>query len=65
VSDHPFVILNAPWVDANLRAAAEAYRDFLLARPQQERALQLGFRPADPQIALVSPISADFGVDPN
>jgi Ca-activated chloride channel family protein len=63
-SDHPFVVLNAPWVDDNLRAAANSYRDFLLARPQQEKALQLGFRPADPQVALASPLTADFGVDP-
>jgi Ca-activated chloride channel family protein len=64
-SDHPFAILNAPWVDANLRAAATTYRDFLLAQPQQEKALQLGFRPSDPKVALASPLTADFGVDPS
>jgi Ca-activated chloride channel family protein len=64
-SDHPFIILNAPWVDANLRAAATTYRDFLLAQPQQEKALQLGFRPSDPKVALASPLTAEFGVDPS
>jgi Ca-activated chloride channel family protein len=64
-SDHPFAILNAPWVDANLRAAATTYRDFLLAQPQQEKALQLGFRPSDPKVALASPLTAEFGVDPS
>jgi Ca-activated chloride channel family protein len=63
-SDHPFAILNAPWVDDNLRAAAKQYQDFLMAKPQQERALQLGFRPSDPQVALASPLTAAFGVDP-
>lgn len=63
-SDHPFAILNAPWVDDELRAAAATYRDFLLARPQQERALQFGFRPADPTIAIGEPISLAYGVDP-
>ncbi len=35
-SDHRCAILNAPWVEAEQRAAAEIFRDFLLARPQQE-----------------------------
>lgn len=64
-SDHPFAILNAPWVDNELRAAAELYRDFLLALPQQERALQFGFRPADTSVAIAAPIIPANGVDPN
>ena len=63
-SDHPFAILNAPWVDAEQRAAAAVFRDFLLARPQQELALQLGFRPSDPNIAIGAPIDSAHGVDP-
>ena len=62
-SDHPFVIPQAPWITDELRSAATTYRDFLLARPQQERALQFGFRPADPQIAVGAPINAENGVD--
>jgi len=63
-SDHPFAILNAPWVDPEQRAAAAVFRDFLLARPQQELALQLGFRPSDPNIAIGAPIDSAHGVDP-
>jgi Ca-activated chloride channel family protein len=64
-SDHPFAILNGSWMDEELTAAAELYRDYLLAAPQQEKALQYGFRPADPGIPITEPISPQNGVDPN
>ena len=63
-SDHPFSVLDAPWVGADEREAALAFLTFLKARPAQERALQLGFRPADPGIAIGAPIDAAHGVDP-
>lgn len=62
-SDHPYAVLDAPWVGADERAAAAAFLAFLKARPQQERALALGFRPADPSIAVASPVDAAHGVD--
>ena len=52
ISDHPYAILQAPWVTADQQAAALQFREFLLARPQQEQALQFGFRPADPNVAV-------------
>jgi Ca-activated chloride channel family protein len=64
-SNHPYVILNAPWVSDEQRAAAEDFEDFLLDRPQQMRAIDLGFRPADPSIPLTSPLDAEHGVDPD
>jgi Ca-activated chloride channel family protein len=64
-SNHPYAILNAPWVDAEQRAAAEIFEAYLLDRPQQERAIQYGFRPADPSIPLTSPLDAQHGVDIN
>jgi Ca-activated chloride channel family protein len=63
-SDHPYAILDADWVDDEHRRAAEAFLAFLKARPQQERALALGFRPADPAVATTAPIDAAHGVDP-
>jgi Ca-activated chloride channel family protein len=63
-SNHPYAILNAPWVSAEQRAAAEDFQAFLLERPQQERAIELGFRPADVNIPLASPLDAQHGVDP-
>lgn len=63
-SDHPYAVLDAPWVGAEEREAAAAFLTFLKARPQQERALALGFRPADPAISIGAPVDAAHGVDP-
>jgi Ca-activated chloride channel family protein len=64
-SNHPYAILNAPWVASAQRAAAEDFQAFLLDRPQQQRAIELGFRPADINIPLTSPLDAQHGVDPS
>jgi Ca-activated chloride channel homolog len=63
-SDHPYSVLEADWVGAEEKEAAQAFLAFLKQQPAQERALQLGFRPANPSIKIVSPIDAAHGVDP-
>jgi Ca-activated chloride channel family protein len=63
-SDHPFAVLDAPWVGDDERQAAQQFSTFLRQRASQERALALGFRPADTSIAIASPIDAQHGVDP-
>ena len=63
-SNHPYAILNASWVTAEQREAAQLFEDFLLAQEQQVRAIEIGFRPADPSIPLTSPLDAQHGVDP-
>ena len=63
-SDHPAGIVDRPWVTPAHREAAEAYLKYLLERPQQEKAMAYGFRPADVDIALGAPIDAAHGVDP-
>jgi hypothetical protein len=40
-SDHPIGVVEREWVTPEHREAAKVYIDYLLARPQQERALQL------------------------
>jgi Ca-activated chloride channel homolog len=44
VADHPFAILNASWVDASQRAAAQAFLTWLQSPDQQKRFLAAGFR---------------------
>ena len=63
-ADNPYTIVNAPWVSAEEREAATTFRDYLLATAQQLQALQFGFRPADPSIAIGAPIVIENGVDP-
>lgn len=64
-SDHPYAILDAPWVTEEQTEAAELFQAYLLSEEQQRRALEFGFRPADPSIALSSPLDTDHGVDPS
>lgn len=63
-SNHPYVILNAPWVTDEQVEAAKTFEAFLLDKPQQLKSLELGFRPADPSIPLASPLDTQHGADP-
>ncbi len=63
-SDHPVGIVDRPWVTQAHKDAAKVYIQFLLARPQQERAIAHGFRPGLVDVPLASPIDAAHGVDP-
>jgi Ca-activated chloride channel homolog len=62
-SNHPYIVLNAPWVSAEQRAAAELFEQYLLSEAQQKKAIELGFRPSDPTIPLTSPLDVQHGVD--
>lgn len=63
-SDHPVGVVDRDWVTPEQREAAQVFIRFLLARPQQERALQYGFRPGEVSIPLGPPVDRQFGVDP-
>ena len=47
ISDHPWVTLNAPWVDADKRAASTSFLDWVLAPEQQSEFQRFAFRTAD------------------
>jgi len=52
LSDHPFVILNAPWVSEYQKFAASQYLFYLLQEENQDKAQDYGFRPANPNVPL-------------
>ncbi len=53
VSDHPFCVLNASWVNTEHRDAAISFTNYLLGRPAQEAALlNHGFRPTSREVPL-------------
>lgn len=52
IADHPFVILNGPWVGRWQRFAAGQYLFFLLKPENQELAENHGFRPASSSVPL-------------
>jgi Ca-activated chloride channel homolog len=63
-SDNPFIVLDAPWVSARERQAAERFQEFLAERIDPELAARFGFRPADLEQQPVAPVSKANGVDP-
>lgn len=60
-ADHPYRVIDGT---PEQRKAADVLFAQLRSRAAQERALALGFRPADPKIAIGAPIDAAHGVDP-
>lgn len=64
-SDNPIYVLDADWVSPQQREAAQAFSDFVQTPENQERVLEFGFRPGNPEVALDEPITAANGVDPD
>jgi Ca-activated chloride channel family protein len=63
-SDNPLLLLDADWVDEEEAAAAAQFRDFVLLPENQERVLDFGFRPGNPDVPIGPPIVSENGVDP-
>ena len=63
-SDHPVGVVERDWVTPEHREAAKIYIQFLLARDQQVKAMQYGFRPASLDVALSAPLDTEHGIDP-
>jgi Ca-activated chloride channel family protein len=63
-SDHPVGVVERDWVTPEHREAAKVYIQFLLARPQQVKAMEYGFRPALVDLPLAAPLDAAHGMDP-
>src|SRR5271165_4844957 len=63
-SDHPIGVVERDWVTPEHREAAKVYIQYLLQRPQQEKAITYGFRPGAVDVPLASPIDEAHGVDP-
>ncbi len=53
-SDHPVALLQGAWVTPEQKVAARQFIAFLRSKPEQQRALEFGFRPADTSIPIVS-----------
>jgi hypothetical protein len=54
-SDHPVVLLAAPWVSPEQAAAGAQLIAFLRSTPIQATALRFGFRPAEPSVPMKAP----------
>jgi Ca-activated chloride channel family protein len=63
--EHPFAIPDADWVTPEQRAAAQTFTDYIRSKPVQEKVLESGFRPVNPDVTIGYPIVPELGVDPN
>jgi Ca-activated chloride channel family protein len=63
-SDNPFIILDTDWVTPEQQAAAKVFEAYVQRPENQEKVLQFGFRPNNPDVAVGEPVSAANGVDP-
>jgi len=63
-SDNPFFVLDADWVDPAEATAAVRFQEFVQRPENQQRVLEFGFRPGNPEVAIGAPITPELGVDP-
>jgi len=63
-SDHPIGIVEREWVTPERQEAAKVYIQYLLQKPQQEKAIAYGFRPGSVDVPLAAPIDQAHGVNP-
>ncbi len=63
-SDNPFFVLDADWVSSDQREGAELFQDFVQEPENQQRVLDFGFRPGNPDVEVGDPITPANGVDP-
>jgi len=66
--DNPYYILATPWVTPRHQQAAATFLEFLLSEPVQQKALEHGFRPGNPDVPVRFPESplvkfARYGFD--
>jgi len=59
------ILLQAPWVDDQEKAAASQFLDYLQQPATQTLATELGLRPGIPGVPLSSKFSPEFGVNPD
>jgi Ca-activated chloride channel family protein len=62
ISDSPYTILNAPWVDGVKPKIAEAYYDYLTSDSNQKRFVEAGFRRFDGTTG--GNVTDKYGLDP-
>ena len=63
--EHPFAIPNADWVTPEQREAAKVFTEFIRSEAIQQKVMENGFRPVNPNVAIGYPIAGELGVDPN
>ena len=64
-SDNPLYVLDAEWVSEAERAGAELFNEYVSKPKNQEKVLEFGFRPGNPEVSIGPPVDPANGVDPD
>jgi Ca-activated chloride channel family protein len=65
IADYPYIVLDAPWVGADERVAAQTFGRWLRAQVTPETAARTGYRVAIPGAPILPPIDPEHGADPS
>jgi Ca-activated chloride channel family protein len=63
-SDNPYIVLDAPWVSAEEKEAAQVFGEWLTGEVDADLAAQSGFRPGDSDERPKPPVDRANGADP-
>lgn len=58
------ILYHVPWTSQAHQQAAQVFIEYLLKPEQQAKAMEWGFRPANPQVAYGRYLTREFGIDP-
>ena len=59
-SENPYCVIDETWVTAEQRDAAQVLEDYMLAPQQQDKTMDFGLRPTDPDVPLRPPMTSDW-----
>jgi Ca-activated chloride channel family protein len=65
VADNPYLVLEAPWVTAAQRKAADEFGRWLREQLTPERVARFHYRPGDPRERPLPPVTRANGADPS
>jgi len=65
MADYPYIVLDAPWVGGDERAAAQGFGKWLRAQVTPDAAARSGYRVPTPGAPVLPPVDPEHGADPS
>jgi Ca-activated chloride channel family protein len=65
MADYPYIVLDAPWVGGDERAAAQTFGRWLRAQVTPDAAARSGYRVPTPGAPVLPPVDPEHGADPS
>jgi Ca-activated chloride channel family protein len=65
MADYPYIVLDAPWVGGDERAAAQTLGRWLRAQVTPDAAARSGYRVPTPGAPVLPPVDPEHGADPS